>query len=389
MSNTFNHLIDSADFTANQVPNNPREATRDLYSLGDPISIGQLIKSEEFLSLKSDFDLAAEGENLSPIDLGIFHVIPEMFDLRESWIDYVDQRDRLAKPEYRKSTIEMALSFDPKHAGVPVLSVPKDAAKVDKHPFLLDWQKRTLALALRGVYRYPAVIVETTQDEMAKDFQSQFKLKDRMEEYDKFKASLAEGSAKHWAMQHCFTRIQVSAYPFSAPPQITGLGDINKAMFDPQLNPDEKNLSYEERRFSNFVRSVAIYRAVWPEESKKTIQGSWIRGMTAILASFDPNVLKGTDTWIIDILQEAKDPSYEIHFDKEGLPTGLITPVDWTTKKDWHGNKHHQKAIATFARVWNKIQSTKKWRRHLPRLDENPILGLEGDAKMLHMILAN
>jgi hypothetical protein len=370
------------------VPADSREAVRKIFDLPDPMPISEILNKEEFKTLQEEFNAEAEGEILDPIDLSIYRQIPSSFNLKEAWIDYVEQRERLPDHNYRKGIIQLALKFNARHAGIPMLSIPVDAEESEQHKYLLDWQKRCLALALRGVYEYPCVIVETTKAEMAKDFGSQFKLKDRMQEYDKFKAALAEQSPKHWAMQHCFDRLGVSAYPFGNPPQITGLGDISKAMFDPSLNNSEKNSSFEEKKFQNFVRAVSIHRRVWPELSKTSIQGSWIRGMVAIIASFDTNVLKGTDDWIITILEEAKNPDYDLY--KEGPPgemvsVGLKNPIDWTTKADWHGNKHHQKAITTFARAWNKIRNSAKLRRTIPMLNENPIIGIENGAKMLDM----
>jgi hypothetical protein len=366
------------------VPINPREAVRNLFNLDNPMTIADVISQPEFIDLQEKFDLEAEGEILEPIDLSVYIQKPSSFDLRLAWIDYVDQRERLKDNKYTNEIIRMALNFKVKHAGIPTLSVPTDAPEEDQYRYLLDWQKRTLALALRGVYVYPCNIVETTTNEMSKDFSSQFKLKDRMEEYDKFKASLAEGSEKHWAMQDCFTRMGVSAYPFSAPPQITALGNVTKAMFDSTLNPKEKNTAYNERTFTNFVRAVNIYRSVWPVSSKQIIQGSFVRGLTAILASFDPQILKGTDTWVIQILEEAKNPKYNI-YNIDGDPVGLAEPSDWT-KNGWDGNMFHQVAISSFANAWNEIAKNNKL---IPKLDKSPIIALNtSGVKMLDMKLA-
>jgi len=366
------------------VPLNPRDAVRKLFNLNDPMTVAEVIAQQEFIDLQEKFNLEAEGEILEPIDLSVYIQKPSSFDLRLAWIDYVDQRERLKDNKYTNEIIRMALNFKVKHAGIPTLSVPTDAPEEDQYRYLLDWQKRTLALALRGVYEYPCNIVETTTSEMSKDFSSQFKLKDRMEEYDKFKASLAEGSEKHWAMQDCFTRMGISAYPFSAPPQITALGNVTKAMFDSTLNPKEKNTAYNERTFANFVRAVNIYRSVWPVSSKQIIQGSFVRGLTAILASFDPHVLRGTDTWVIQVLEEAKNPKYNI-YNIDGDPIGLAEPSDWT-KNGWDGNMFHQVAISSFANAWNEIAKNNK---SIPKLDKSPIIALNtSGVKMLDMKLA-
>lgn len=373
--------------TTTVVPPNPREEVRKLFGLADPMSVGDVLKSDEFQTLQEDFNLAAEGEVLSPLNLSCFVNSPPKYDLRSAWIDYVEQRERLKDEKYRKGILDMALNFSVKHAGIPVLSRPTDVDINEQHEFMLDYQKRTFALALRGVYHYPAAIVETVQSEMARDFGSQFNLKDRMAEHDKFKAELAGGSAKHWAMQHCFNRIGVSAYPFSAPPQITALGNITKAMYDPILNPKEKNLGYEDRTFSNFVRAVAIYRSVWPEQSKTFIQGSFIRGLVAILTAFDTDVLKGTDTWIIQIFNEAKDPKHGLYFDVDGkTPLGFREPQDWTNRHGWQANKFHQQAITSFANAWSKIRTDKRLMKSIPKLDQNPIAAFSASGvKMLDM----
>ena len=381
--------------TTSVVPENPQEAVRNIYGIDDPMPISDVLASAEFQALQKEFDLAAESEILNPIDLSCFVTTLPLYDLREAWIDYSIQRERLKEGRYRKPIIEMALNFSVKHAGIPVLSRPVNVVDDEQHDFELDWQKRTLALALRGIFHYPAVIVETVKEEMAKDFNSQFNMKDRMAEHDKFKAELVAGNPKQWNMQQCFNRIGVSAYPFSAPPQITALGNITKAMYDPVLNPKEKNLGIEERTFSNFVRAVAIYRAVWPEESKTFIQGSFIRGLVAIIAAFDDNVLKGADNWIIQILNEAKDPIHKIriHVDektKVETPSRLATPEDWTGHYGWQANKFHQQAIVSFANAWNIIRTDKRFKKIIPELDQSPINGLgASNVKMLPMQLVD
>ena len=107
--------------------------------------------------------------------------------------------------------------------------------------------------------------------------------------------------------------------------------------------------------------------------------------MTAIIASFDHNILNGTDDWIVEILEEAKNPKYGIHTDENGDPIGLTEPNEWTNKKGWQGNRFHQNAIVSFAEAWNVIRSSPKFNKRIPKLDENPIKGLKGDAKMLPM----
>jgi len=367
------------------VPPNARAEVRKKFHLPEAQPISDLMQTEDFQTLKEEFLEEAEETTLSDVSFSSFISHPPLFDLREAWIDYVDQRERLKDKKYRKGIIDIALTFSVKDAEFPALRVPMDISEEERAGYLLDWQKRCLALMLREVYEYPTSQIASTTMEFSKDFSGQFRKKDRMKEYDKFKSALAEESEKHWAMQHCFDRLNLSAYPFSAPPQITGLTDITKAMCDSTLNPTEKNDSFDKRKFSNFVRAVGIYRRVWPASSKNFIQGSWIRGMTAIIASFDENILNGTDDWVVEILEEAKDSKYSIHYDADGNSIGLLDPGDWTSKKNWQGNRFHQNAIVSFAEAWNIIRSSHSLRKRIPGLDTNPIKGLKGDAKMLKM----
>jgi hypothetical protein len=374
------------------VPANPGEEVRKIFYLPDSQPISALIQTEDFLSLKQDFLVEAESSTLSYIDFSAFISCPPLFDLRNAWIDYVHQRERLKDPIYRKAIIDIALTFCAKTGEFPALKVPTNVPEDERYGYLLDWQKRCLALMLREVFEYPTSQVFTTTEEFSKDFNGQFKNKDNVRGYDKFKARLADqdpGDPKAWAMQYCFGRLNITVYPYASPPSgvtplLTALGDIEKAMYDPQLNPNEKNSTYSERKFFNFVRAVGIYRRVWPESAKREIQGSWIRGMIAIISAFDQNILNGTDDWIVEVLEEAKNPKYELHTDVEGNPIGLAEPNDWTSKKTWQGNRFHQNAIVSFAEAWNTIRNT-KGHRHIPKLDENPIKGLRGDAKMLYM----
>jgi hypothetical protein len=370
---------------SNVVPANNRDEVRKKFHLPDAQPISDLIQTEDFLKLKQEFLEAAETSTMSEIDFSSFITHPPLFDLRDAWIDYVDQRERLKDDNYKKGIIDIALTFSVKDAEFPALRIPTDIPEEKRAGHLLDWQKRCLALMLREVFVYPTSQIASTTTEFSKDFSGQFRKKDRMKEYDKFKAHLADGSEKHWAMQHCFDRLNLSVYPFSAPPQLSALGDITKAMYDPMLNPNEKNESFENRKFSNFVRAVGIYRRVWPATSKGFIQGSWIRGMTAIISSFDQNILNGTDDWVVEILEEAKNCKYGIHTDANNNPIGLEHPADWTSKKNWQGNRFHQNAIVSFAEAWNIIRSSPKLNKRIPKLDENPIKGLKGDAKMLPM----
>lgn len=373
--------------TADVVPDNAIETVRDILGIPEKQSLRQVYDSEDFQSLLSEFRIETEG--LIFKDLGIFEKYfithPPVVDLLSVQIDYVFQRMRTqdSAGSYRKEIIEMAKTFDPTYAGFPVLSI---TGKDDEDAYLQDWQKRALALMLRGQFEYPAAKVRIDEKNLAKTFSSQFTKKDNMRAYDRFKNELADKSEKHWAMQNCFDRLGVTVYPFAEPPVLTGLGDITKAMYDKTLNPNEKNLPFSQKRFSNFVRAVAVFRRVWPELGKSEIQGSFIRGLVAIIAMFDNNILKGSDEWLVDVFIEAKDPSLQILKDEDNINfVGFKSPSTWTNRKNWQGNRFYQNAAQSFAKVWNSVRANrKKWK--LPKLSENPINGLD-NAKFLDMVI--
>lgn len=372
------------------VPTDTREAVRELFSIDEAKTLGEITKEELFQTLKDEFLEAAEGLILDPIvveDYFDAETLPKKLDVLKLILDYVDQRERLKDPLYRKETIEIALNFKPVHAGIPQANMVKGTKK----KYLQDWQKRMLALILRGVTEYPCSVAFTTLEELSEDFNSQFRRKDNIKAYDKFKSELSAGSEKHWAMQNCFDRLGCTVYPYSEPPVLSGLGDVTQSMFNSQLNHKEKNLSFDEKEFTYFVRAINIYRRVWPEYSKSRILGSWIRGCVAVISMLDKNVLKGSDEWLIEILEEAKDPKYELlkAEDNETI-VGFESPTTWTSRKNWQGNRFHQNAVQSVAKVWNEIRKDKTNRkdRRIPKLDENGILGLE-NAKFLNIDLEN
>jgi len=360
-----------------------------MFAIQDVQSLEEIMESEAFTTLQEEFANAAEGLILDPIDNFNDHFVqvPDLYDLFKVKLDFVDQRERLKDPKYRNEIIKMALNFKPKFAGFPVFSRVKGTTD----DYAQDWQKRLMACLLRGLQYYPASIVKTTIDELSDDFNSQFKNKDNIEAYDKFKSELSGGSEKHWAMQHCFDRLGVTAYPFADPPLLTGLGDVMTAMYNPALNSKEKGKSFAEKEFNLFVRAVGIFRRVWPQLAKERIPGSFIRGLVAILAMFDKNVLQGTDEWLVEILEEAKDSRYAILKDTDNVTSiGFDSPFKWTSRKNWQGNRFHQNAVQSFALVWNEIRKDGKNNKskRIPALDENPILGLD-NAKFLDMVPVN
>ena len=366
------------------VPANTRETVREMFAINDAQPIEQTIKTEHFKTLQQEFNEQAEGSVLEPIDNFSDHFVshPPVQNILELVIDKVDQRERLdptSTKNYRQEVIKMALTFKPKQAGFPQGNRVSGHGEYDGD-YLQDWQKRALALCLRGVYNYPCSIVHTTLDGLAEDFNSQFKQKDNIASYDKFKAELSAGSEKHWAMQHCFDRLGITIYPFAEPPLLTGLGDVSQSMFNPMLNTKEKNTSFAEKEFTYFVRAVTVCRRVWSAVSKTRIYGSWIRGCVAIISMLDKNVLKGSDEWLVEIFKEAMDPKYQVlKADDNETIIGFEYPTTWTSKKNWGGNRFHQNSVQSFAKVWNEIRKDKSDRkdRRIPKLAQYSIDALE------------
>lgn len=374
------------------VPSNPVEAVRTNFELGSAKTFAEIMDSDEFKETVEQFHIEAECETLSTIDTSIFISAPPEIDIRNAIVDLVWQRDRLSENSYRDEVIKMAIKFSTVDADFPTWKVPVDT---DNIPRATDWQKRALALLIRGVYFYPVSLVKTSSDKLATNFNAQFNQRDNMEQYDRFKAGLAEGNAQNWAQEHCFTRLGLTVYPYLADkPLLSGLGDVKKAMYDAVLNASEKNKPHEERTFNPFIRAIGIYRKQWPVLSTTKIYGSWVRGMTAIIVSFDEHILKGSDNWISTMLTEMEDPSYNLLYednkDSDGvLSIGYRSPSDYTAKHNWQGNRFHQNAIVSFAKNWNKIlEKNKKLAKTIPKLDEAQIqlLELVPSTKMAKML---
>ena len=386
MSNTNTKA--KAQPTLNLVPENPREAVREAFDLPEPMSLADLMKTEDWDTLLEEYKeaLADNDHKLSKLEFDDVEQSSPKSDLRDFWIDFVDQRDRLKSPIYRKAIIDMAINFSVKDADIPTGRRPKDAKKQEQVPYLSDWQKRALALLLRGVTHYEARIVWTLQEELASDFNVQFKRKDNIKQYDRFKTDLAEKKPKQWAMQQCFDRLQLTVYPWGDPPLLTGLTDVTQAMFNPKLNSAENKTPLQEMKFTNFVRAVGVFRTVWPTLAKTSIPGSFIRGLTAVIASLDKNILRGSDAQLVTILLEAKKDKYEL-YKEDGVWIGIEHPFDWTGKFNWQGNRFHQNAITSVATAWNKIlKADRKLKKIVPELDPDPISALqESNAKFLDL----
>ena len=382
-----NNIKAKAQPNLNLVPNNPREAVREAFDLPEAMSLADLMKTIDWATLVEEYkeELADNDLKVKPLE-EVVELGSSKFDLRNFWIDFVDQRDRLKDRNYRKAIIDMAINFSVKDADIPTGRKPSNVSKAKQVPYLSDWQKRALALLLRGVYEYEARIVWTLQEELAQDFNSQFKRKDNIKQYDRFKTDLAEGKEKQWVMQECFDRLQLTIYPWGEPPLLTGLTDVTQAMFNPKLNSAENKTPLQEMKFTNFVRAVGVFRTVWPTMSQDQIPGSFIRGLTAVIASLDKNVLKGSDAQLVTILLEAKKDKYEL-FKKENDFVGIETPSDWSARFTWQGNRFHQNAIVSVAKAWNKILTVdRKLKKIVPELDPNPIIALEeSDAKFLDL----
>ena len=236
------------------------------------------------------------------------------------------------------------------------------------------------------MFEYEARIVWTLQEELAQDFNGQFRRKDNIKQYDRFKTDLAEGKEKQWCMQECFERLQLTVYPWGDPPLLTGLTDVTQAMFNPKLNSAENKTPLQEMKFTNFVRAVGVFRTVWPTIAQDQIPGSFIRGLTAVIASLDKNVLKGSDAQLVTILLEAKKKQYEL-WKAENEWVGIEKPFDWTSRFNWQGNRFHQNAITSVATAWNKILKVdRKLKKIVPELDPDPISALEeSNAKFLDL----
>ena len=352
---TISNIKAKAQPTLNLVPENPREAVREAFDLPEAMSLAELMKTSYWATLVEEYkeELADNDLKLRPLE-DVVELEAQKFDLREFWIDFVDQRERLKDPNYRKAIIDMAINFSVKDADIPTGRKPSNVPKAKQVPYLSDWQKRALALLLRGVFEYEARIVWTLQEELAQDFNGQFRRKDNIKQYDRFKTDLAEGKEKQWCMQECFERLQLTVYPWGDPPLLTGLTDVTQAMFNPKLNSAENKTPLQEMKFTNFVRAVGVFRTVWPTIAQDQIPGSFIRGLTAVIASLDKNVLKGSDAQLVTILLEAKKKQYEL-WKAENEWVGIEKPFDWTSRFNWQGNRFHQNAITSVATAWNKI----------------------------------
>ena len=378
---TISNIKAKAQPTLNLVPENPREAVREAFDLPEAMSLAELMKTSYWATLVEEYkeELADNDLKLRPLE-DVVELEAQKFDLREFWIDFVDQRERLKDPNYRKAIIDMAINFSVKDADIPTGRKPSNVPKAKQVPYLSDWQKRALALLLRGVFEYEARIVWTLQEELAQDFNGQFRRKDNIKQYDRFKTDLAEGKEKQWCMQECFERLQLTVYPWGDPPLLTGLTDVTQAMFNPKLNSAENKTPLQEMKFTNFVRAVGVFRTVWPTIAQDQIPGSFIRGLTAVIASLDKNVLKGSDAQLVTILLEAKKKQYEL-WKAENEWVGIEKPFDWTSRFNWQGNRFHQNAITSVATAWNKILKVdRKLKKIVPELDPDPISALEVES---------
>ena len=372
------------------VPANTRETVRNMFSIGEAMSISEIIETPNFKTLQDEFNEQAEGLLLDPIDNfdDHFEHYPPAHDIRDLWLDYAHQRERInpsSDKNSRQEVIDMALNFKPKFAGFPMGSKVEDGKK-----YLQDWQKRALALCLRGVFNYPCSTAYSSETELATDFSSQFKQKDNIQAWDRFKGELSAHSEKHWAMQNCFDRLGVTVYPYANPPLLTGLGDVTQAMFNPMLNPKEKNTAFAEKEFTFFVRAVTVYRRVWPQHANTRILGSFIRGLVAIISMLDKNVLRGCDDYLVEIFKEAMDPRYAVlKAEDNETDIGFDLPTTWTNRKNWQGNRFHQNAVQSFAKVWNEIRKDKLDRKdkRIPALASYSIDALE-NAKFQNVEIA-
>ncbi len=58
---------------------------------------------------------------------------------------------------------------------------------------------------------------------------------------------------------------------------------------------------------------------------------------------------------------------------------GFVSRTTWTSSKNWQGNRFHQNAVQSFAKVWNEIRKDKGNRkdRRIPKLAQYSIDALE------------
>ena len=135
------------------VPNNPREETRKRLGLPQEAQIKDLLQDENWLSLVEEFEQELGDQKLPDLAIeSAVHSGCKKHDLRDFYIDYVDQRERLKRPSYRSAIIEMALTFDVTQADIPNASRVKDEEPYKC--YLSDWQKRKFSILLRKQYMY-------------------------------------------------------------------------------------------------------------------------------------------------------------------------------------------------------------------------------------------
>ena len=101
----------------------------------------------------------------------------------------------------------------------------------------------------------------------------------------------------------------------------------------------------------------------------------------------DKNILRGGDEWVVEILQEAKDPRYDLIRDKDNITSvGFVSPFTYTNRHSYDGNRRHTNAVQGFAKIWNEIRKDKSDRkdRRIPKIAQYSIDALD-NAKFQNM----
>jgi hypothetical protein len=357
------------------VPKDPKNEVRRIFQLPQPSTISDLMESKEWKLLKKEYQKAAKGKNIKPIDLSdIINWQGGYFNLTNFWIDFVVQRERLKYVSTRRRIIKLALEYDPILAGIPTGAVD-ELHRVNS----TNWFKRACANILRGQTEYPVAFVKVPQSELASHFNSQFENNDKQDPFQVHKTKLVEGNIQAWALQRAFQRNRVTAYPVPDEPMLKGYTYIREAMLDPSINPDDADKVLGDKKFKNFGRAITVHRLVFPNHSKVGFGGSIIAGLMSVIASLD-DISQGDDSLLVKILTEAKDKKYKIRQNKNEEWEGFISPANFTNQAmGWQGNKLRKAPIITTAKMWNIIiGQNPEW--DIPAIDSQCIDNFEASG---------
>jgi len=369
-------LVDSTEvdpglsIDTTKVPRNLSNAVRNMYQIEKASTFGELMKTEKYGVLKSKYIQSCKKDsNLSTINLNIIESELETISLLDVKLDYVIQRNRFNKT-HMNNIITTAKTFNVKHARIPTFMRCEDGEL-----YCVDWQKRTLALLLRGITEYPAIIMQSTTKELSEDFGSQFALTDKISDFDQFKAKLQSPNKgirrKAWHQQNSVDYVGVTfdpSYPGNKP-LLTPFNHARKAMEDSVINKNE--LGERHKTHINFRRAVNVYKNVWPQawEDNAKVDASLVRTLTCVIASFDAELLKGNNSILIKMLEILRDQPKPFNDYKEIAPNGLQFPSSYTSnlnKFDLNTDGlKYRNSILIFAKLWNLVRKKNKGFREL------------------------